>query len=90
MRLNELAKTIRTVGDENRLNILCVIFDKNKKCVTEIAKALRISIAVTSHHLKVMEKEGILTSTRTGKKICYELSNNNFVSDFKKLICKYK
>jgi len=34
MRLNELAKLMRTAGDESRLKILCVIFNEQKVCVS--------------------------------------------------------
>ena len=40
MRLNELAKLMRTAGDENRLKILCIIFNEDKVCVSDIAKKL--------------------------------------------------
>lgn len=90
MRLNELAKLMRTAGDENRLKILCVIFSKKKLCVSEIAHESNLNVALTSHHLQVMSKEGLLISAREGKKICYELPKEPFVGDLKKFICKYK
>jgi ArsR family transcriptional regulator len=90
MRLNELAKLMRTAGDESRLKILCVIFSKKKVCVTDIAKELGMSIAIVSHHLKVMSHEGLLLSVRDGKYIRYELPKDPFVRDMKKFICKYK
>ena len=90
MRLNELAKLIRTAGDENRLKILCVIFSKKKICVSDIAEDLGFSVATTSHHLQVMSKEKLLVKTREGKRICYELPKGNFIKDLKSFICKYK
>ena len=90
MRLNELAKLMRVAGDECRLKILCVIFSKNKICVSEIAQKLGLSVAIVSHHLRVMSKENLLIPVRDGKKICYELSKEYFVDDLKKFICKYK
>ena len=90
MRLNELAKLMRTAGDESRLKILCVIFNKRKICVSDIAKDLGMSIAIVSHHLQVMSKEGLVLSIRDGKRICYDLPIDPFVKDLKKFICKYK
>lgn len=90
MYLNELAKLMRTAGDESRLKILCVIFGKKKVCVSDIAKDLNMSVAIVSHHLQVMSHEGLLVSVREGKKICYELPKDPFVKDLKKFICKYK
>jgi len=90
MRLNELAKLMRTAGDESRLKILCVIFGKKKVCVSDIAKELNMSVAIVSHHLQVMSKEDLLIPVREGKRICYELPHGPFVKDLKKFICKYK
>jgi len=90
MRLNELAKLMRTAGDESRLKILCTIFSKKKVCVSDIAKELDMSVAIVSHHLQVMSQEGLVVSLREGKRICYELPKDPFVKDLKKFICKYK
>lgn len=90
MHLNELAKLMRIAGDESRLKILCTIFGKKKVCVSDIANELDMSIAITSHHLQIMSHEGLLTSVREGKRICYELPKEPFVKDLKKFICKYK
>lgn len=90
MHLNELAKLMRTAGDENRLKILCVIFNKEKVCVSDIAKQLDLSVAIVSHHLQVMSSEGLVAPMREGKRICYKLPKDKFVKDLKNFICKYK
>lgn len=90
MRLNELAKLMRTAGDESRLKVLCIIFGKKKVCVSDIAKELNMSVAIISHHLQVMSKEGLVVPVREGKRICYKLPKDKFVMDLKKFICKYK
>ena len=90
MHLNELARLMRTAGDESRLKILCTVFGKKKMCVSEIAEELDMSVAVVSHHLQVMFKEGLMVPVREGKKVCYGLPKGTFVKDLKKFICKYK
>ena len=90
MHLNELAKRMRTAGDENRLRILCVIFTKKNICVSSIAEELGLSIATVSHHLQVMAQDGLVVPLREGKRVCYELPKDEFVKDLKKFICKYK
>ncbi len=90
MHLNELAKLMRTAGDESRLKILCIIFSKKKACVGDIAEELNLSVAIVSHHLQVMSKEKLLISAREGKRICYEIPKDTFVKDLKKFICRYK
>ncbi|OGH89820.1 MAG: hypothetical protein A2537_02250 [Candidatus Magasanikbacteria bacterium RIFOXYD2_FULL_36_9] len=85
-----LAKKLLLSADYNRLRILCTIFCFKKCCVSDIAERLGISVAIASHHLKVMSKNDLLFSERSGKKICYSLADNSFAKDIKKLICKYK
>ncbi len=90
MHLNDLAKKIRTVGDETRLKIMCVIFSENRICVSEIAEKLGLNVAIVSHHLQALKDEGFLLAVRDGKNVNYKLSNDCFIGDLKKLICKYK
>lgn len=90
MHLNELAKLMRTVGEENRLKILCMIFDRKKACVSDIAKQLNMNIAVVSHHLQSLSQNDLILPTREGKYICYALKAGAFMDDLKKFICKYK
>lgn len=86
----KIAKLLRIAGNENRIKILCAVFEGEDLCVSELAKKLGGSMAVTSHHLQVMAKAGILKSVRHGKRICYVLPKTPIVSDLKGLICKYK
>ena len=90
MHLNDIAKIMRTAGDESRLKILCIIFGEQKICVSEIAKRLNLSVAIVSHHLQVMSKEDLVAPVRDGKHVCYELSKDPVMKDLKKFICKYK
>ena len=90
MHLNELAKLMRIAGDESRLKILCIIFGKKKVCVSDMADELSMSVAIVSHHLQVMSRQGLVVPIREGKKICYELPKDQFVKDLKKFVCKYK
>ena len=90
MRLNELAKLMRTAGDESRLKILCVIFNNPKICVSDIAQKLQLSVAIVSHHLKAMAKEKLLSPVQEGKCIYYQFPQKPFATDLKKFICKYK
>ena len=81
---------MRTAGDESRLKILCVIFKHKKICVSDIANELDMSVAIVSHHLKVMAEEGLLVPSQEGKCTYYQLIKKPFVSDLKKFICRHK
>jgi len=89
-KLAALARQLQTASESTRLQILCLIFNKKKACVSDIAKGLKLGIAAVSHHLQALSKEKLLFSKREGKKICYILKDTNFVNDLRNLICKYK
>jgi DNA-binding transcriptional ArsR family regulator len=88
--IQEVAQVLRTAGDIGRLKILCVIFETKNVCVSDIAERLNMSVAITSHHLQVMARTGLLVAKRSGKRICYELPHTPLVKDLKGFICKYK
>ncbi len=90
VKLKALANRLQVASEPTRLQILCLIFNKENPCVSEIAKELQLSIAVVSHHLQALYGAKLLEPSRAGKKICYNLIKNNFTEDLKNLICKYK
>lgn len=89
-KIESLAHKFKLVGDPNRLKIICLILNDCDMCVSEIAKNLGLSVAITSHHLQALSKEGLLENSREGKNICYKLKKSDLVLDLKELICKYK
>jgi len=89
-KIDILAKRLYLVGDVHRIKILCCIMEHKKVCVSDITKDLGSNIAIVSHHLQVLAKEGILVSEREGKKISYKINKNSFTNDLKRLICKYR
>jgi DNA-binding transcriptional ArsR family regulator len=85
-----LARRLQTAGDARRLAILCVLFRDKKSCVSDIAGSVNASVAVTSHHLQALAKEGLVVPVREGKRVCYALSPEEFSQDLRKFICRYK
>ncbi|MDD2753805.1 MAG: metalloregulator ArsR/SmtB family transcription factor [Candidatus Portnoybacteria bacterium] len=84
------ADFLKTIGHPNRLKIICLLLGHKKICVSEVALRSGLSVADASHHLRVMARRGILRPQRRGKEICYAIGSGEFVSDIKRLICKYK
>ncbi len=87
MHLNELAKHLRTAGDERRLHVLCYLMKQKEICVSDIAHHLHMSIATTSHHLQVMANDDLVVAVRDGKRMCYKLADSQLVMGLKKFIC---
>lgn len=89
MHLNELANTLKTIGEENRLKILCTVFRESGICVSKVALLNNLTIATTSHHLKKLESVGVVIGTRNGKENCFSISQDPIMRDIKRLICKH-
>ena len=83
-----LAKRLLLAGDPARLMILCLLFEGEKVCVSEISKELGMSVAVASHHLRSLAKAGLLEPVREGKRVCYSFRISRFNAGLKRLICR--
>jgi DNA-binding transcriptional ArsR family regulator len=58
-------------------------------CVSDIASALKLSVATTSHHLQVMAKEELVVPVRDGKRICYTLPKTALMNGLIRFICAH-
>ena len=75
--LKILAKFLRSVGDENRLRILCYLND-GEKCVCDIWEKLGMKQNLVSSHLGVLRDSGLIVGRREGKKVFYSIDRKKF------------
>ncbi len=71
-QLNEAAECLKAIGHPHRLRMLQMI-QAGQYTVGELAEACEIASPVASNHLRLLERIGLLTSRRDGKKIYYQL-----------------
>ncbi len=71
--MNDLAQFYKALGDETRLKIIQLLFDKDL-CVCEIFDAFNLSQPAISHHLKILKQAGVVNDKRVGKWIYYGLN----------------
>ena len=64
-------------SDPTRLKILSLLKRRQEFCVSELADILGISVSAASHQLSLMERHGLVKSTKTGKVVCYEITKIN-------------
>ncbi|WP_240744740.1 ArsR/SmtB-type metalloregulator TsoR [Desulforhopalus sp. IMCC35007] len=74
----------KSLSDENRLRILLCI-SQGKKAVGSIVEELRLSQPLVSHHLKELKRSLLVTTTRSGPFIYYELSDFRILEAIKAL-----
>jgi DNA-binding transcriptional ArsR family regulator len=72
------AQMCQGLADPTRILILYFLADK-PRYVTELAEMLDIRQPTVSHHLKVLRERGLVTTTREGNAIRYELRDRRVV-----------
>lgn len=61
-----LDRTFGALADPTR-RLLLQHLSKGERCVTDLARPHRMSLAAVSKHLQVLERAGLLSRTRIGK-----------------------
>jgi ArsR family transcriptional regulator len=73
-RDKSLAKFLRIIGDDNRLQILKLL-KGGECCVCEIFSELALPQNLVSSHLGIMHDFGLLKSRREGKRVYYSVNS---------------
>ena len=76
MDLKQLTRILKALGNENRLRLYLAIREQQElhvdrpACFTQdIAASLRIGAPTISHHLKELERSGLIATERVGKQL---------------------
>ncbi len=69
------AKLFRALGNEVRLRILGLLAIQ-EMCTCNIVEALEGAASTITHHLRMLEDGGLITSRRAGKFTVYRLNND--------------
>jgi ArsR family transcriptional regulator len=72
------AQMCQGLADPTRILILYLLAD-SPRYVTELAEALGVRQPTVSHHLKVLRERGLVTTTREGNAVRYELRDRRIV-----------
>lgn len=81
-RLPELADFYKLLGNATRLKILLALA-QGELCVCDIAHVLGLSMAATSHQLKLLRDKGWLSMRNDGKMVYYQLNNEDLLNALK-------
>lgn len=68
----EAARLLRSLGNPNRLMILCLL-SGGEMAVSELNASLPLSQSALSQHLAVLREEGLVTTRREGQTIYYSV-----------------
>jgi len=78
-RLPQLAEFYKLLGNSTRLKILLALAE-SELCVCDIAHVLGLSVAATSHQLKLLRDQGWLGKRDDGKMVYYRLKSEDLLS----------
>ena len=67
MKLQEKAKAFAALSDPMRLRLVEELGLSGEVCGKELAAKLEASVALVSHHAKVLEDAGLITSRKDGQ-----------------------
>lgn len=73
----EPARLFKGLGDETRFRIAYALYLEQELCVCDMAGILGISVATTSHHLRLMKNLGLTRSRKAGKMVYYSLDDDH-------------
>lgn len=69
---DEIEKLGKGIGNANRYRILEVLM-KGPRSVSEIVKVVKLSQPAVSQHLKALKEYNLVTDTKKGQEVFYEI-----------------
>ena len=69
------AALLRTVGNEQRLLVLCLLIDQGEASVGALLDQVQLSQSALSQHLARMREEGLVTFRRDAQTLYYHIAD---------------
>jgi ArsR family transcriptional regulator, arsenate/arsenite/antimonite-responsive transcriptional repressor len=67
----EVAVRLKALADPVRLRLLSILLAQGEVCTCDLAPAVGITEATTSHHLGLLRKNGMVSAERRGMNVYY-------------------
>lgn len=78
------SRFFKSLADESRIRVLKLLMLR-EMCVCEIMVALNLTQPTASHHLGILEKEGIIKRKKEGKWVYYAIADSEILEGMNKL-----
>lgn len=88
--LTALSELCKALGDSTRLNMVQLLaMAQRPLCVCELESQFDLSQPTISHHLRILREAGVVTTSRQGTWVFYELNPGPFklFQKLEKLLC---
>ncbi len=63
----DAVRVARALGDPTRFEMLCRVAERGEICCRDLTLLFRVSQATISHHLRILQEAGLVTSRRAGQ-----------------------
>ena len=84
--IDETTDLLKTISGSFRLEIICLLCSNGSMSVTEISDILKSEQSATSHQLAKLRDEDIVTATKDGQMMRYQLATGSRAKLAKKII----
>ncbi|HZG75543.1 MAG TPA: metalloregulator ArsR/SmtB family transcription factor [Paenibacillus sp.] len=71
-----MAGLFKMIADETRLKVVYALCQEEELCVCDVANVTGASLATASHHLRALNKQGLVSFRKEGKLAFYTLSDD--------------
>jgi DNA-binding transcriptional ArsR family regulator len=78
----KLLNILEKICDEKKLKIILSLIKEDELCVCDISLILKISVASTSHHLRLLYKNDVLDFYKKGKMAYYFIKDDEIKEFF--------
>ncbi|MHA1167193.1 MAG: ArsR/SmtB family transcription factor [Candidatus Hodarchaeales archaeon] len=83
--IEPVIKALKAIAEPKRLQILYLLKDGTPKCLCELEAVLDISQPTITHHIKVLEKAGVIETRKSGKWLLCMVKDSIFVDTVEKI-----
>lgn len=73
--VNRVFKIHQLLSGETRYKLVKLLHDLKELCVCDMAEILNTTVSAVSHQLKILRKEGVVSTRRKGQTIYYTLQD---------------
>ena len=85
MTMELVTRALKAIAEPKRLEILYLLKEGTPRCLCELEAVLNISQPTITHHIKVLEKAGIIETKKSGKWLLCRVRDNIFVNTVEKI-----
>ena len=88
--ISSVAQLFKAIAEENRAKISFALLKGEELCVCDIANIIGITIANTSHHLRTLYTQGVVTFRKEGRLAFYSLDDEHVEQLFENALAHEK